>query len=75
MQRTCWILGVDEKQREDMLPGTVSMGFPLVGDLGRFGSLAVEDDPENDDSENDDPEGDGQRPNGSRGAPLSRNSA
>ncbi len=60
VQRTCWILGVDEKQREDMLPGTVSMGFPLVGDLSRFGCLAVEDDPENDDSENDDPEGAGQ---------------
>jgi hypothetical protein len=43
-----------------MLPETVSMGFPLVGDLGRFGSMAVEDDPENGDSENDDPGGDGQ---------------
>ncbi len=51
MQRTCWILGVDEEQRRDMLPGTISMGFPLVGDLGRFRCVAAEDDPEDDDPE------------------------
>lgn len=33
---TCWILGVEEEQAEEMLPDTISMGFPLLGDLSRF---------------------------------------
>ena len=37
MPTTCWILGVEEEQARDMLPDTISMGFPLVGDLNRYG--------------------------------------
>ncbi len=36
MQVACWVLGVEEDQAEDMLPDTISMGFPLVGDLRRY---------------------------------------
>ncbi len=36
MQVACWVLGVEEDQAEDMLPDTISIGFPLIGDLRRY---------------------------------------
>lgn len=51
MPRSCWILGADEEQVSEMLPETVSMGFPLVGDLSRFGYAAAVTDAESDDLE------------------------
>jgi hypothetical protein len=55
VQKTCWFLGAEEEQLQDMLPETVSMGFPLVGDLSRFDAAGAEGD-----SAKDDPEGERQ---------------
>jgi hypothetical protein len=44
VQGRCWLLGADEGQSSDMLPEAVSMGFPLVGDLSRFGCFTGNDD-------------------------------
>jgi len=48
LQTTCWLLGVEEEQALDMLPDTISMGFPLLGDLNRYGCAWAADDPDYD---------------------------
>jgi len=35
-RRDCWLLGVTRGQWEETWPGTVCMGWPLIGDLNRF---------------------------------------